>query len=203
MARQPQLSMGVLSDMCSQVKDSIPLGEATTETYVSTENMVSDKGGIQASSGLPSSGKVIRYKKGDTLVANIRPYFKKIWYAPNDGTCSGDVLVFRANSRKHSALIYFLLRQDAFFDFVMLGAKGTKMPRGDKTQMMRFPIPAHFEDTVLALTTSLVDEISANDREISKLTLLRDALLPKLMSGEIDVSNIELPTQLNSHLADC
>lgn len=46
----------------------------------------------------------------------------------------------------------------------------------------------------------IIDQVIANKIEIRKLAALRDALLPKLMSGEIDVSKIDL-TQLNSHLA--
>lgn len=48
----------------------------------------------------------------------------------------------------------------------------------------------------------IIDQVIANKIEIRKLAALRDALLPKLMSGEIDVSKIDL-TQLNSHLVDC
>mgnify|MGYP002589693364 FL=1 len=45
----------------------------------------------------------------------------------------------------------------------------------------------------------IIDQVIANKIEIRKLAALRDTLLPKLMSGEIDVSKIDL-TQLNSHL---
>lgn len=47
----------------------------------------------------------------------------------------------------------------------------------------------------------IIDQIIANKIEIRKLAALRDALLPKLMSGEIDVSKIDL-AKLNSHLAE-
>ena len=200
-AQLSDLEDGALSDICEQTKEQVPLDEATIETYVSTENMIANKGGVQASSGLPNAGKVVRYRQGDTLIANIRPYFKKIWYAPYNGTCSGDVLVFRPIDKTKSAILYFLLHQDEFFDFVMLGAKGTKMPRGDKVQMMKFPVPTRFNGSILALTRNLVKEISARNHESTQLSRLRDTLLPKLMSGEIDVSTIELPNQINSHLA--
>lgn len=91
-----------------------------------------NKGGRQLASSLPTTGKITRYKAGDTLISNIRPYFKKIWYAPFEGTCSGDVIVFRANDPSNAPYLHACLRQDSFFDYVMQGAKGTKMPRGDK-----------------------------------------------------------------------
>ena len=43
----------------------------------------------------------------------------------------------------------------------------------------------------------------ANEEESVRLAELRDALLPKLMLGEINVLQIELPTQLNNHLSEC
>lgn len=193
---------GTLDDICSQSKETVSLEAAQLETYVSTENLLPNKAGLQLSAGLPTSGKVTRYRKGDTLVANIRPYFKKIWYATDEGTCSGDVIVFRANDARYAPYVFFSLCRDEFFEYVMLGAKGTKMPRGDKKQMMTFPICTNCNSTDLQLLQELASTIGANHAENRQLARLRDTLLPKLMSGEIDVSKVD-PTQLNSHLTDC
>lgn len=191
-----------LDDICSQSKETVSLEAAQLETYVSTENLLPNKAGLQLSAGLPTSGKVTRYRKGDTLVANIRPYFKKIWYATDEGTCSGDVIVFRANDARYAPYVFFSLCRDEFFEYVMLGAKGTKMPRGDKKQMMTFPICTNCNSTDLQLLQELASTIGTNHAENRQLARLRDTLLPKLMSGEIDVSKVDL-TQLNSHLTDC
>ena len=193
---------GTLDDICSQSKETVSLEAAQLETYVSTENLLPNKAGLQLSAGLPTSGKVTRYRKGDTLVANIRPYFKKIWYATDEGTCSGDVIVFRANDARYAPYVFFSLCRDEFFEYVTLGAKGTKMPRGDKKQMMTFPICTNCNSTDLQLLHELASMIGTNHAESRQLMRLRDTLLPKLMSGEIDVSKVDL-TQLNSHLADC
>lgn len=193
---------GTLDDICSQSKETVSLEAAQLETYVSTENLLPNKAGLQLSAGLPTSGKVTRYRKGDTLVANIRPYFKKIWYATDEGTCSGDVIVFRANDARYAPHVFFSLCRDEFFEYVMLGAKGTKMPRGDKKQMMTFPICTNCNSTDLQLLQELASTIGTNHAENRQLARLRDTLLPKLMSGEIDVSKVDL-TQLNSHLTDC
>ena len=193
---------GTLDDICSQSNETVSLEAAQLETYVSTENLLPNKAGLQLSAGLPTSGKVTRYRKGDTLVANIRPYFKKIWYATDEGTCSGDVIVFRANDARYAPYVFFSLCRDEFFEYVMLGAKGTKMPRGDKKQMMTFPISTNCNSTDLQLLQELASTIGTNHAENRQLARLRDTLLPKLMSGEIDVSKVDL-TQLNSHLADC
>lgn len=183
---------GSLEDICSLIAAKIPSSDADLKTYVSTESLLQNKGGRQLASSLPESGKVVSYKKGDTLVSNIRPYFKKIWYASNDGTCSNDVLVFRAHEKNNSAYLHSILRQDDFFDYVMRSAKGTKMPRGDKKQMMTFPITTRCQEAELAMFNSAIEAIVANEIETIDLIELRDSLLPKLMSGEVDISSVRI-----------
>ena len=192
-----------LRDICYQVADHVDYDNANQETYVSTESLMQNKGGRQLASSLPTTGKITRYKAGDTLISNIRPYFKKIWYAPFEGTCSGDVIVFRANDPSNAPYLHACLRQDSFFDYVMQGAKGTKMPRGDKKQMMEFKVASSCSAEDLILLDSVIKQRSDNDSEITKLQKLRDTLLPKLMSGEIDVSKVDLTQLTNNHLVDC
>lgn len=192
-----------LRDICYQVTDHVDYGNANHETYVSTESLMQNKGGRQLASSLPTAGKITRYKAGDTLISNIRPYFKKIWYAPFEGTCSGDVIVFRANDPSNAPYLHACLRQDSFFDYVMQGAKGTKMPRGDKKQMMEFKVASSCSTKDLILLDSAIKQRSDNDSETVKLQALRDTLLPKLMSGEIDVSKVDLTQLTNNHLSDC
>ena len=192
-----------LRDICYQVTDHVDYSNANQETYVSTESLMQNKGGRQLASSLPTAGKITRYKAGDTLISNIRPYFKKIWYAPFEGTCSGDVIVFRANDPSNAPYLHACLRQDSFFDYVMQGAKGTKMPRGDKKQMMEFKVASSCSTKDLILLDSAIKQRSDNDSETVKLQALRDTLLPKLMSGEIDVSKVDLTQLTNNHLADC
>ena len=81
------------------------------------------------------------YREGDVLVANIRPYLKKVWLANKEGGASTDVLVFRVKKSNKSSFLYAVLLQDRFFEYAMKGAKGSKMPRGDKEQIMRYELP--------------------------------------------------------------
>ena len=193
---------GALSDICTQVTDKVSCIEAQIDSYVSTESLLADKNGRQLAASVPQTGKVVVYKAGDTLVSNIRPYFKKIWFAENDGTCSGDVVVFRANNPFLAPYLYAILRSDKFFDYVMSGAKGTKMPRGDKKQMMSYGINPYCPERDLEIIAFAVYGIGASNQENQYLSSLRDSLLPKLMSGEIDTSKVELPTLPNNHLPE-
>lgn len=159
------------------------------ETYVSTENMLPNYGGIEKASSVPETGQSTRYKAGNVLISNIRPYFKKIWFADREGSCSNDVLVFSSNSIG-KCMLYSILAQDAFFDFVMSGANGDKMPRGNKKHIMTYPVIFPNMDLLNKfenLVASLFDKKSKNAQQIRALSATRDALLPKLMNGEIEV----------------
>ena len=130
-----------LPDICSFRKGKISVDGLNRNTYISTENMLPNKCGITEASSLPTVQLTQEYKKGDVLVSNIRPYFKKIWKAKYDGGCSNDVLVFAANSNTDKDFLYYVLANDDFFAYSMATSKGTKMPRGDKTSIMQYEVP--------------------------------------------------------------
>ncbi len=128
--------------------------------------MVANRGGITLASSAPSDGKVKRYRKGDVLVSNIRPYFKKIWHASHDGACSNDVLVFEATKCDPSYL-FCVLSSDAFFDYMMKTAKGTKMPRGDKKAIMGYQVglpPVDQQKAICEILESLQEKIALNNQ---------------------------------------
>ena len=85
-----------LKDICFFAKDRINVSELNNETYISTENMIPNRGGITSAATLPTSEQTPSFVEGDILVSNIRPYFKKIWKARYTGGCSADVLNFKA-----------------------------------------------------------------------------------------------------------
>lgn len=127
-----------LSDVCHYRKGKVDVSLLTDDTYISTENMIPNRGGITKAATLPTFDSTQLYKKGDILVSNIRPYFKKIWQATCDGGCSNDVLVFQANEGFDQDYLYYVLSDDAFFAYAMKTSKGTKMPRGDKHSIMQY-----------------------------------------------------------------
>lgn len=150
-----------LSDICDFRKGKVDVSNLTLKTYISTENMLPNKGGITVASSLPTVQLTQEYKKGDVLVSNIRPYFKKIWRAKYDGGCSNDVLVFQGNSNIDGNFLYYVLANDDFFAYSMATSKGTKMPRGDKTSIMQYEVPKFDIDTQRKIASVLrnLDEI--------------------------------------------
>lgn len=186
---------GVLADICDYSKDRISVSALSVSNYYSTENMLPGKAGAVDASNLPTIAHTTKCKKGDVLISNIRPYFKKIIYCQSDCGCSTDVLCFTPKSSNLSAYLFSTLYADRFFDFMVAGSKGTKMPRGDKQQIMTYTVHVP-SDTELnefnKLAKPMLAQIESNRLENISLSALRDGLLPKLMSGEIDVSEINL-----------
>lgn len=133
-------SMGTLGEIAEYVNDKISLEDIEDADYISTENMLKDKKGIIYSTNKPDNGRGTKFKREDILVSNIRPYFKKIWKASFDGACSNDVLCFRSKDKNNALLLFYTMEQDYFFDYVIAGSNGVKMPRGDKDWIMKYPI---------------------------------------------------------------
>ena len=181
---------GTLSDICTYSKDRVSVSELDVSTYFSTENMLHGKAGSVEASNLPTTAQTTACHMGDTLISNIRPYFKKIVYCHEKCGCSTDVLCFVPMYSKYSAYLYSTLYSDRFFDFMVAGSKGTKMPRGDKQQIMTYPLvlPSNADLEVFnSAAIPILTQIRNNQNENRILIVLRDALLPKLMNGEITV----------------
>lgn len=185
---------GSLADICDYSKERIAVSSISVSNYYSTENMLPGKAGAVEATSLPTIAQTTKCTKGDVLISNIRPYFKKIVYCQSDCGCSTDVLCFTPKSPNLSAYLFSTLYADRFFDFMVAGSKGTKMPRGDKQQIMTYSvrIPSDGELAEFnGLATPILAQIESNRCENISLSALRDRLLPKLLSGEIDVTDIQ------------
>ena len=162
-----------LKNYATYVNNKIDVCEISLNQYISTDNILQNKQGIECAASLPiQGGKVTAFKKGDILLANIRPYLKKIWYAQFDGGCSADVLAIRANAKIDSHFLFYALFRDDFFIHAMKGSKGTKMPRGDKSQIMEFKIPVFnpkTQQSIAAVLSALDKKIALNKQINARL----------------------------------
>ncbi len=181
-------------DIAKYTSNKISLNDLTLENYISTENMLSEKKGIEKASSLPKVNSVPAFKKGNILVSNIRPYFKKIWFSSSEGGHSNDVLNFEVLEEGCEEYLYNLIYQDSFFDQMMASSKGSKMPRGDKKAIMSFQVVIP-SITLRRLYSRKVEKFYFKKNVIEKenqiLKIIRDTLLPKLLSGEINVSSLK------------
>ena len=155
-----------LNDIAEFVTDKISSSSISLDRYVTTDSLLQNRRGREIAQNLPPVPCALtHYKQGDVLVANIRPYLKKVWYADSEGGCSSDVLVFRAKNGHCPPFLYTVLMQDAFFDYAMSGAKGSKMPRGDKDQIMRYELPTFTpmeEENIGNMMVDIMSKININ-----------------------------------------
>lgn len=163
----PDFKKQKLSDCIDYVNEKINIEELNDLNYISTENMLPNRGGITKSSGLPNANYTQCFSEGDILLSNIRPYFKKIWYATFNGGCSNDVLVLRAKSNMYSKFLYYVLSDDKFFEYDTATSKGTKMPRGDKVAIMKYGVPQYDlpkQKKIARVLSSLDNKIELNNK---------------------------------------
>ena len=132
------------------------------------------------------------FDKGDILFGKLRPYFHKVGVAPISGICSTDILVLNSKGIDSFGFAVCLASSDAFVSFADMASEGTKMPRAKWSHMETYShvIPPN---TLLRVFNEIVkpalEIIISNIHTSRTLAILRDTLLPKLMSGEIRVSD--------------
>ena len=152
----------LLSEVSVYRKDRIGSDKVNKGNYISTENMLSNRGGVENATTVASAKSFPAYKKGDILLSNIRPYFKKIWYATQEGGCSNDVLVVKAGKTVDSKFLYYVLSDNNFFNYSTVTSKGTKMPRGSKNAIMKYWVP----NLDLPTQKKIADILSSYDKLI-------------------------------------
>ena len=173
-----------LSDCSFFRSERINTSELDIENYISTENMLQNFQGISIANSIPDNINVTSFKEGDILISNIRPYLKKVWQADRNGGCSADVFVLKANNTICSdCFLHYLIANDTFINFVMSGAKGVKMPRGDKKQMVTYNmgIPHIKEQNKISRLLDLLNKrIVTQNKIIEDLKKLKVAITQKI-----------------------
>lgn len=180
---QKTQSSTFLSEICSYVTDKMPFSDIGSSIYLSTENILPNKQGVSSFGTTKLSDRLTHFQAEDVLVSNIRPYFKKMWFATSEGGCNADVLCFRASDKRYTYILKSIMYQDGFFDYIMSGAKGTKMPRGDKKHIMQYQIPCFSNEQLKkfnALASSIEKKQAFNRKEIVTLENSKEMLLATL-----------------------
>lgn len=182
-----------LSDLCTDIRESIDPKTLPPETaYIGLEHIprrsitLSDWG-----TATKIGSRKFKFTEGDILFGKIRPYFHKVGFTLVGGITSSDAIVIRATNRLFYHYVLFLLSSD---EFVALASKtvreGSKMPRADWKFLLKseFNRPAK---AVLELFNNSMKPICAQLKSLAlhnqQLTIARDLLLPRLMSGEVAI----------------
>lgn len=185
----------MLGDIATYATGRVDAQSVNADTYVGVDNLLPDKKGKTTSEYVPINGKLIQFLEGDILIGNIRPYLKKIWRATCSGGTNGDVLTIRPNNQGDicSEFLYYILSSDTFFLYDMQNAKGAKMPRGDKTAVLRYRLPIPPLNVqreivrILDQFTELTAELTARKKQYA---YYRDELLGKEIGASTEWKTI-------------
>lgn len=131
---------------------------------------------------------------GDILFGKIRPYFHKVSVAPVNGICSTDAIVLRPHA-EHWGQAVLAMASDEFVAHAVQTSNGTKMPRADWRVIREFPVaipPSEMARRFSERAHALLAHAQSLMFQARHLASLRDLLLPKLVTGQIDVSHLDL-----------
>lgn len=160
---------------------SLRISAITKDTYISTENMLPNKGGVVpiTNDKIPDCKSMTKYESSDILISNIRPYFCKIWFATREGGCSNDVLVIKAKKEMSPKFLYYVLSDKNFFNYDTITSKGTKMPRGNKNAIMKYLVPKvefPIQQKIASILSTYDTLIENNNRRIRLLEQMAENL---------------------------
>ena len=185
---------GILESIANSPRRGIhPTDVAENTPYIGLEHMPRRSIALSQweGAGKVTSNKSV-FKKGDLLFGKLRPYFHKVGRAPVDGICSTDIVVISPKSKEWDAFVTSCLSSDSFVEYTNKTTTGTRMPRTNWKIMAQYaiclppePIARAFQDTV----EPLLNMVHSNIHETHTLAQIRDLLLPKLISGEIQLKD--------------
>ena len=145
------------------------------------------------------SGKLV-VNEGSVLLSKLNPRIPRVWLPDisccDRPICSTEFLVVMPNSRSSREFLYLLFCSPRFVDEFAGRVAGTsgshQRVKAQDALSIEVQLPDNAELAELtALLRPLFDRVDANRRESRTLAELRDALLPKLISGELRVRQAE------------
>ena len=189
--------VGTLGDLAESVRRNIKPSDINQKTpYFGLEHLPRKSIALSNWDSVDSihSAK-LAFKKGEILFGKIRPYFHKVGVAPLDGICSADTIVIRPKRNECFAMTLFYVSSDHFIEYATTTSQGTKMPRADWKVLVKYPLvipPDQITQRFNSHVRDTVDKIQNLIFRNRNLRQTRDLLLPKLISGEIDVSALDV-----------
>lgn len=185
---------GIVNDLANIVKQTVdpltidPTTPAVGLEHIPRKQITLNDWGVASSQG---SRKGV-FAKGDILFGKIRPYFHKVSVAPIDGICSTDAIVIRPSAANWGQVVAVVSSVE-FVAHATQTSNGTKMPRADWKVIGNFPLVVPPSSVAESFTSIVREHLGIAETlmfENRKLSAIRDLLVPKLVTGQIDVSTL-------------
>jgi len=187
-----------LGEIAEEMRRNVPKGQLDDPTpFVGLEHIPRRSLALDAWESTTDLGSnKLEFKKGEILFGKIRPYFHKVSVAPFDGLCSADTIVIRSRQPEHYAIVVGCVSSDEFVALATATSNGSKMPRAN-WKVLEEHLIAIPELTVAnqfsAVVEPAIQQMQALIFQIQNLRRTRDLLLPRLLSGQIEVGAADDP----------
>ena len=181
-----------LGEIAEDMRRNVPKGELEEpQPYIGLEHIPRRSLALDSWEMTTELGSnKLEFKKDEVLFGKIRPYFHKVSVAPFDGLCSADTIVIRSRRPEHYAFVVACVSSDAFVAHASATANGAKMPRANWKVLEKYEVTIPTREIAEKFSTMFTDIILQQQAlifQIRNLRLTRDLLLPRLLSGQINV----------------
>ena len=188
---------GKLKDVLQLHKRAIKAGANTTLPYLPIDTIPMQSFGVtEFRPNDEAKSSLITFQKDDIIVGAMRVYFHRVVLAPCDGITRTTCFTLSPYNSKYLSYALLTCDLDSSIDHAQNTSKGSTMPYavwdGGMGEIEIVIPPTDVAEEFNNIVLPMLRQIQRNFEEIKLLGSLRDTLLPKLMSGEIDVSGIQL-----------
>jgi len=186
-----------LGDLAEEIRRSVQPAEVDPNTpYVGLEHIPRNSIAMTewAAASQVRSTK-LAFKQGEILFGKIRPYFHKVVVAPLDGVCSSDTIVIRPKRLDGFGLVLACVSSEPFVSHATQTSQGTKMPRANWDVLLKYPVPTPPDSLLAEFNERMGETVNLIQNlvfQVRNLRRTRDLLLPRLISGELDVSDLDI-----------
>jgi len=187
--------VNMLGEIADEMRRNVPKGQLEEQKpFVGLEHIPRRSLALDAWETITDLGSnKLEFKKDEILFGKIRPYFHKVSVAPFDGLCSADTIVIRSRRPEHFSIVAYCVSSDEFVALATATSNGSKMPRANwsvlKKHCIAIPTLA-VASQFSAVVVPAIQQMQTLIFQIQNLRRTRDLLLPRLLSGQIDVEAI-------------
>lgn len=187
---------GKLSDILMQVKNTIKSGEEPDLPYVPIDELPMNSLGLNTfRPNDEAKSSLITFEKNDILIGAMRVYFHRVCVAPFRGITRSTCFVLRPIYAEYLEFALLICNQNSSIDFANSTSKGSTMPyavweNGLADLSIDIP-PMDVISDFSKIVNPMIEKIRDSLFEQHQLKATRDTLLPKLMTGEITVTDEE------------
>jgi type I restriction enzyme S subunit len=187
--------LGNVGTLTTETRRGVPKGDVAEQMpYVGLEHIPRRSLALNDWIELQGLGSnKLAFQKGEVLFGKIRPNFHKVSVAPFSGICSADTIVMSARQDTYYGYVVCMVSSDWFVARSSATANGSKMPRANWDVLAELPIaipPPNLADTFDTVVRSMIAEQHSLVFAGRNLRKTRDLLLPRLLSGQLSVSDL-------------